>query len=112
MLLRASLFLTLALATLGCGGSKKGGKLMVDTPVLPYKAPDIEELSGVSDDEPDAAEPPAEEPKAEAPAPAPAPVAASPAPTAQPAATKPPAATPTKAPAKPAAAPAAPAKKP
>lgn len=110
-MLRVSLFLTLALAGLGCGGSKKGGTLMVDTPALPYKAPDIEELSGVSDDEPEA-EPPAEEPKAEAPAPPPAPVAATPAPTAQPAATKPPATTPAKPPAKTPAAPATPAKKP
>ncbi len=93
MLLRVSLTLVLALGTSTACGSKKGGTLMVDTPALPYKAPDIEELSGVSDDEPDPE--PAEEPKAEAPAP-PAPVAASPAPTAAPA-------TPAKTPAKPAA---------
>ena len=98
MLLRASLFLTLALATLACGGSKKGGTLMVDTPVLPYKAPDIEELSGVSEDDEPEPEPPAEEPKAEAPPPAPPPVAATPAPSAQPATTKAPAAAPAKKP--------------
>jgi hypothetical protein len=65
-----SLVLTMVLGSLVACGPKKGGTLAVDTPVLPYKAPDIEELSGVSDDEP--AEPPAEEPKAEtAPTPAP-----------------------------------------
>lgn len=105
-----SLVLTMALGSLIACGPKKGGTLTVDTPVLPYKAPDIEELSGVSDDEPE--EPPAEEPKAE-PAPTPAPTAAvAPAPTAQPAATKPPVATPPKAPAKSPATPATPSKKP
>ncbi len=110
MLLRASLLLALALGTLiGCG-AKKGGKLMVDTPVLPYKAPDIEELSGVSD-EPDPE--PADESKPEAATPPPPqPVAATPAPAAQPTASKPPVSTPAKTPAKPPAAPATPAKKP
>ncbi len=108
-----SLVLTLVLGSvIGCG-PKKGGKLVVDTPALPYKAPDIEELSGVSD-EPE--EPPAEEPKADAaPAPAPAAAAAAPAPTAQPVsttATKPPTTAPAKAPAKAPATPATPSKKP
>ncbi len=105
-----SLVLMLALSSLiGCG-PKKGGTLMVDTPALPYKAPDIEELSGVSD-EPE--EPAPEEPKADAaPTPAPTAAAAAPAPTAQPTAAKPPGAAPAKAPAKAPAAPATPAKKP
>lgn len=107
-----SLVLTLVLGSvIGCG-PKKGGKLVVDTPALPYKAPDIEELSGVSDEP----EPPAEEPKADAaPAPAPAAAAAAPAPTAQPVsttATKPPTTAPAKAPAKAPATPATPSKKP
>jgi hypothetical protein len=33
-----------------CGGGA-GGKLMVDTPVLPYQAPDIGEVTGI--EEPD-----------------------------------------------------------
>jgi len=110
MLLRASVFLTLALGTqIGCG-PKKGGRLTVDTPALPYKAPDVEELSGTADD--DEPTEPAEEPKAQAPTPPPAPIAVTPTPAAPPpAVTKAPAA-PAKAPAKPAGAPATPAKKP
>jgi len=36
----------LAAATtgVGCGGS--GGKIMADTPALPYQAPDVDEISG------------------------------------------------------------------
>lgn len=84
-----SLVLMMALGSLVACGPKKGGTLAVDTPALPYKAPDIEELSGVSDDEP---EPPAEEPKAEtAPTPAPTPAAAMPATPAKDAAAKAPA---------------------
>jgi hypothetical protein len=98
MLLRASFFLILALGA-ACG-SKKGGTLMTDTPVLPFKAPDVEEISGVSD-EPEP--PPPEEPKAQTPPPAPTPVIATPA---QP--TTPPA----RAPAPPAKAPAPPANPP
>lgn len=70
MLLRASLFVILAFGALAACGAKKGGKLMTDTPVLPYKQPDVEELSGTSEDEPET--PPPAEPKAEAPAPNPA----------------------------------------
>lgn len=103
-----SLLLTFALGTLfACGGKPKGGTVPVDTAALPYKAPDIEEISGVSEDEPEA-EPPAEEPKAEVPAPAPTPAAAMPATPAKDAAkppaaaTKPPAATKAPAPTTPA----------
>jgi len=108
-MLRASLLsLSLALCTLGCGGSKKGGTLMVDIPVLPYKAPDIEELSGVSDDEPEPEPEPEPQPApTEAPPPAPAPAAATPAPAPAPAK---PATPPAKPPAKPPAAPATPKK--
>src|SRR6478672_7454815 len=82
MLLRASLLaLVLGGLSVGCGGSKKGGTLMVDIPVLPYKAPDIEELSGVSDDDSSEPETPPE-PEAKTEAPPPTPLAATPAPTA------------------------------
>jgi hypothetical protein len=37
----------------GCGGGG-GGKLVVDNPALPYQAPDIEELTGIDDDDEDA----------------------------------------------------------
>ncbi len=99
MLLRASLLLSVVFGALACG-TPKAGKLAVDTPALPYKAPDIEELSGVPD-EPES--PPADEPKPEAKAdtPPPTPVIATPT-------------TPAKPPAKPApktGTPAAPAKK-
>ena len=86
MLLRASLLLSLALGALACG-TPKGGKLVVDTPALPYKAPDIEELTGISEDEPVPAPPadPKPEAKVETPTPAPATPAA---PPAKPTATK------------------------
>ena len=108
-MLRASLLLVV-LGAFACG-TPKGGKLQTDTPALPYKAPDIEELTGVSEeDEPPAPEEPKEapkpEPKAET-APAPAPVAATPAP-AKPATTPAKPAQPAGTPAKPA--PATPAK--
>jgi hypothetical protein len=40
----------------GCGGGG-GGKIMADTPALPYQAPDVDEISGTE---------PAEEPAEEA----------------------------------------------
>ncbi|MBS1121907.1 MAG: hypothetical protein H6Q90_4135 [Deltaproteobacteria bacterium] len=75
MLLRAKIVL-LALAALTACGSAKAGKLMVDSPAMPYVAPDIDELTGIdSEAEPaaPAAEPPASTPTAPAPAPAPTP---------------------------------------
>ena len=63
MLLRASLLLSFVFGALACG-TPKAGKLAVDTPALPYKAPDIEELSGVSEDDPATTAP--EQPKPEA----------------------------------------------
>ncbi len=35
-----------------CGGGA-GGKLMVDTPVLPYQAPDISDITGIDEDDGD-----------------------------------------------------------
>jgi hypothetical protein len=84
-------------ATIGCGHGP-GGKLMVDTPALPYQAPDIDEITGIDSDEEPAPKKPAavETPKA-APAPTPAAMAAPASPSA-PAPQKP--ATPAPAPAK------------
>lgn len=77
MQLRA-LVLTLGVAAAGCGTTKPG-KIMADTPaptpedpnafLVPYEAPDIEELSGVEDADTDG----------DSEAPAPAPAAATPA---------------------------------
>ena len=51
MLIRVSLVLGFGLVA-GCKGA--GGKLTVDTPLVPYVAPDIDELTGIEppDDEP------------------------------------------------------------
>jgi hypothetical protein len=77
----ASVFASLLLLGLVACGPKPGGKLMVDTPALTYQPPDIEELSGVSDDEDEAKPEPAKpEPAAATPAPAPSPAIATPAP--------------------------------
>jgi hypothetical protein len=75
-------------------------KIMADTPVLPYQAPDIAEITGIEEPDEDAEEQepaPAPAPEAHKAEPAPAPAPAKPATPAAPA--KPPA----KAPAKPAA---------
>jgi hypothetical protein len=69
-------------ALVGCGG-RSGGKIMADTPALPYQAPDVNEIAGIEEDED--AEDEAHEEAAPAPAPAPVPAAA-PAPAAKPAA--------------------------
>ena len=49
MKLRAILFVVLEVAAFGampaCGGGA-AGKLHVDTPVLPYKSPDIDDITG------------------------------------------------------------------
>jgi hypothetical protein len=47
----------LALAT-GCGGGP-GGKLMVDSPITAFQAPDEDDLAGDEDDDEDEAEAPA-----------------------------------------------------
>ncbi|HEU0036269.1 MAG TPA: hypothetical protein VFQ53_36905 [Kofleriaceae bacterium] len=74
MMLRASL-LALVLGFLGACGHGPGGKLPVDSPAMPYQAPDIDEISGIdSEDEAEVKEEPAKEPaKGTPPAPAPAP---------------------------------------
>ena len=81
MKLRAILFVVLEVAAMGgvpaCGGGA-GGKLAVDTPVLPYKAPDIDDITGNdSFDQVDSDSGSAAGSAATAPAPAPAPVPAS-----------------------------------
>jgi len=94
MTIRATMF---ALVVGLCAGSGACGstqnKVLADTPVLPYQAPDIAEITGIEEDEEPADE--AEEAPAPAPAPAPTPTAA-----ATPAASPVPAQTPAKTPAK------------
>ena len=67
-----------------CGGGP-GGKLAVDTPILPYVAPDIDEITGIDPDAPKPAPKAVKpEPAATAPTPAPAqPIATPPAPPAK-----------------------------
>lgn len=67
MQLRLSFFV-FALATLAACGGGKAGRLMVDTPLLPYVAPDADELAGIEpvpepEDKPDAPEPAPPAPK-------------------------------------------------
>ena len=71
MLLRASF---LALLIGGC--ATPFGKLVVDSPAMPYQPPDINELTGMPEEDDADASPPAakdEAPKGTAPAPAPTP---------------------------------------
>ncbi len=71
MKIRATLLMLLAGA---CGGHH--GTLRVDSPVTPYQAPDISELTGIEEEEPASADDAAPAPAAPAPAPAaPAPAA-------------------------------------
>jgi hypothetical protein len=49
------------------GACNHQGRLRVDTPIAPYQKPDISEITGIDEDEQEAAE------KTPAPAPAPAP---------------------------------------
>ena len=74
----------------GCGGGGPG-KIMADTPALPYQAPDIDEITGIdSDAEPSEPAPPPEPVAAPTPAPAPAPAPVAPPPAAKPAPKAPP----------------------
>jgi hypothetical protein len=80
MLLRASfLALVVLLGSLaaGCGHLPPAyaNKLVVDTPALPYTAPDIDEITGIDSDAEEAART-EQPPKGTAPAPAPAPTPA------------------------------------
>jgi hypothetical protein len=54
MLLRV-LVLALFASLVGC--AKKPGKLMVDSPALPYQPPDISEITGIEEPDEDDAEP-------------------------------------------------------
>jgi hypothetical protein len=51
------------------GACAHQGRIQVDTPILTYKAPDISEITGIDEDDTDAAD----KGSAAAPAPAPAP---------------------------------------
>lgn len=68
--LLASILLAAAVVgTSACGGAK-GGKIMADTPILEYQAPDVDELAGIEEvEEPEEPEEPEEGTE---PAPAPA----------------------------------------
>lgn len=57
MRIRSSFFVAgLGLLAAACGGAR-AGRIMADTPVLPYQAPDADELAGIDPDaEPDATE--------------------------------------------------------
>jgi hypothetical protein len=64
----------LGLATAALGGCQHaGGKIAVDSTLLPYKAPDIDDITGIDTDPADAPDATA----TPAPAPAPAPAAGS-----------------------------------
>jgi hypothetical protein len=76
--------LTLVGALVACGGASKG-KIMADTPMLPYQAPDANEIAGIEEDEDEVADDDEDEPAparsvAPAPTPAAAPAPAKPAP--------------------------------
>ena len=91
--IRAAIFVVVC----GCGGSQN--KVMADTPVLPYQAPDISEITGIEEpdeSEPEAAPPahPAAEAHPTAPAKTPAAAPTPPAPAKAPAAATPAAKTP------------------
>jgi hypothetical protein len=70
VLLKLALTLPLAAPLAGCGASAPG-KLMVDTPILPFVAPDTDELSGKTgdDDDKEATEAPEAAPATPAPTP-------------------------------------------
>lgn len=53
--------------TMGCGGGGPAKGLAVDSPILPYQAPDVAEISGVEEEEEE------EEVEEAEPAPTPAP---------------------------------------
>ncbi len=60
MRIRSSILVAaIAMFTTACGGAR-AGKIMADTPALPYQAPDTDEIAGIDPDaEPEAAEAPA-----------------------------------------------------
>jgi len=64
VLLKVAALLLLASAGVGCKTGQPG-RIMADTPALPYQAPDVEEISGTEADEadPEDAEDPAQNPQ-------------------------------------------------
>jgi hypothetical protein len=64
MRIRSVFFVAAALGATACGGGG-AGKIMADTTILPYQAPDADELAGIDPD--------AEPTTTETPAPAPTP---------------------------------------
>ncbi|MBX3158647.1 MAG: hypothetical protein KF773_21950 [Deltaproteobacteria bacterium] len=80
MKIRVLFCAALASQAIGCGKGA-GGKLAVDTPMLPYVAPDIDEITGIDPDEP---------PKTPTPMPEPAAAPVTPASDKQPVAAPPP----------------------
>ena len=64
VLLKVAALLLLVSAGIGCKTGQPG-RIMADTPALPYQAPDVEELSGTEADDadPDDAEDPAQNPQ-------------------------------------------------
>ncbi|MGE0547106.1 MAG: hypothetical protein AB7R00_08625 [Kofleriaceae bacterium] len=73
--MRIAGLLVLAIAA-GCGGGP-GGKIMADTPVLPYQAPDIDEITGIDSEAEDDTDAEADAAPAADPAPAQSPTPAS-----------------------------------
>jgi hypothetical protein len=65
MRISSAFFVAAALGAAACGGGK-AGKIMADTTILPYQAPDTDEIAGI---DPDAETTTSEKP-ATAPAPA------------------------------------------
>ncbi len=49
MTIRSVFFVAVALGASACGGGK-AGKIMADTTILPYQAPDADEIAGIDPD--------------------------------------------------------------
>jgi hypothetical protein len=62
MWIRSVFFVAVAVSATACGGGR-AGKIMADTTILPYQAPDADELAGIDPDaEPTTAETPSTTP--------------------------------------------------
>jgi hypothetical protein len=53
ILVVGKLFAITAIATAAACGGGGAGKIMADTPALPYQAPDIDEITGIESEEED-----------------------------------------------------------